>query len=302
MAGARHVAGRARRIRLRDFVHHPRKARIDLAAYGAYLALPLYFGPYEWMVPIDSVAVVDLTVPGSPRTVADMAGDFAGRTITYLFTAARARTATPLLLFAEPQRVPPLRLLAALDPQVRLPFGFRSSRSPAGAVVDGVLLRVDAPREAADRLVAAGALRGIYRDGGWHVDRGESARLHPRRDPPWARRAVDRCDAASHILGAGAVLGAATAPATGASGLAGAGLAGLVALGCRLVARALHRRDPAPYRPVPPPPPPPSGRPRSPQPPRPARRTVRQRPPRGAPSTAPSVPPGAARRHPADPG
>jgi hypothetical protein len=280
---------------LRDFVHHPRKARIDLAAYAAYLSLPLYFGPYEWMVPIEAVAVVDLTVPGSPRTAADMAGDFDGRTITYLFTAARARTATTLLLFAEPQRVPPLRLLAALDPQIRLPFGFRSSRSRAGAVVDGVLLRVDAPREAADRLVAAGALRGVYRDGGWHVDRGESARLRPRRDPPWARRAVDRCDAASHLIGAGAVLGAATVPVTGASGLVGAGVAVVVAVACRLAAGALHRRDPAPYRPVATRPP---ARPRPPQPPRPVRPTTRRRPPRGA----PGVRPGPARRHPADPG
>jgi hypothetical protein len=186
-------------VALRDYVYRPRKARIELAAYQAHINLPFYFGGYEWSIPVRSIAVVDLTVPGSPRATDQLEGEFNGRTLTYLFTTARARTATTLLLFAEPQRVPPLRLGPALDPNVRLPFGYLSSRRGPGAWVDGVLLRVDRPQEAADRLVAAGALRGIYRDGGWRVDRGE-ALLRPRREPPWARPSVDAFDGASRAL------------------------------------------------------------------------------------------------------
>jgi hypothetical protein len=195
------MAGRTRRIALREYVYRPRKSRIELAAYSAHLTLPVYFGSYEWSIPVRAIAVVDLTVPGSPRATRDIARELLGRTVTHLFTTARARTATTLLLFAEPQRVPPLRIGPSLDPNVRpfLPFGFFSSRRPGGASVDGLLLRVDDPRGAVDRLVAAGALRGIYRGGTWRVDHGESG-LRPPTDPPWARRSVDRLDGAARML------------------------------------------------------------------------------------------------------
>ena len=154
MAGGRHIAGRTRRVALRDYVYRPRKARIELSAYTAHVNLPYYFGGYEWSIPVRSIAVVDLTVPGTPRAPEGLKGEFLGRTITYLFTTARRRTATTLLLFAEPQRVPPLRLGPALDLNVRphLPFGYLSSRRRDGAWVDGILLRVDNPKEAVDRL------------------------------------------------------------------------------------------------------------------------------------------------------
>jgi hypothetical protein len=186
-------------------VYRPRKARIELAAYTAHVNLPYYFGGYEWSIPIRSMAVVDLTVPGTPRAPAGLKGEFLGRTIAHLFTTARRRAATTLLLFAEPQRVPPLRLGPALDVNVRphLPFGYISSRRRDGAWVDGVLLRVDNPREAVDRLVAAGALRGVYRDGAWRVDHDQTqaqARAGDTPDPPWARRTVDRFDGAAKTL------------------------------------------------------------------------------------------------------
>src|SRR5919109_3145519 len=168
MAGGRHIAGRTRRVALRDYVYRPRKARIELSAYTAHVNLPYYFGGYEWSIPVRSIAVVDLTVPGTPRAPEGLKGEFLGRTITYLFPTARRRTATTLLLFAEPQRVPPLRLGPALDLNVRphLPFGYLSSRRRDGAWVDGVLLRVDNPKEAVDRLVAARAPPGVYPGGG----------------------------------------------------------------------------------------------------------------------------------------
>jgi hypothetical protein len=213
MAGGRHLAGRTRRVALRDYVYRPRKARIELSAYAAHVNLPYYFGGYEWSIPVRSIAVVDLTVPGTPRAPEGLKGEFLGRTITYLFTTARRRTATTLLLFAEPQRVPPLRLGPALDLNVRphLPFGYLSSRRRDGAWVDGILLRVDNPKQAVDRLVAAGALRGVYRDGAWRVDPDQTqaqARAAGIPDPPWARRSVDRLDGWSRLLFVtGALLG-----------------------------------------------------------------------------------------------
>src|ERR671924_417104 len=133
MAGGRHLAGRTRRVALRDYVYRPRKARIELSAYTAHVNLPYYFGGYEWSIPVRSIAVVDLTVPP------------------------------------------------------HLPFGYLSSRRRDGAWVDGILLRVDNPKEAVDRLVAAGALRGIYRDGAWRVDPDQTqaqARAAGTPDPP----------------------------------------------------------------------------------------------------------------------
>jgi hypothetical protein len=296
MAGGRHTAGRTRRVALRDYLYRPRKARIELSAYTAHVNLPFYFGGYEWSIPVRSIAVVDLTVPGTPRAPEGLKGEFQGRTITYLFTTARKRTATTLLLFAEPQRVPPLRLGPALDLNVRphLPFGYISSRRRDGAWVDGILLRVDNPKEAVDRLVAAGALRGVYRDGAWRVDPDQTqaqARTSRAPDPPWARRSVDRLDGMSRLLFVtGALLGwnlPTLAAAFGrdvsmlatdrytdpdipvwawvvAWGLVGAGVA------CKLIATLLYRRPaevqprrvqppqwaPPPPRPPPPPPPP----------------------------------------------
>ena len=324
---------RTSRVPLRDYVYRPRKARIELAAYQAHIKLPFYFGGYEWSIPVRSIAVVDLTVPGSPRATDQLEGEFHGRTVTYLFTTARARTATTLLLFAEPQRVPPLRLGPALDPNVRLPFGYLSSRRGDGAWVDGVLLRVDRPQEAADRLVAAGALRGIYRDGGWRVDRGE-ALLRPRREPPWARRSVDAFDGASRALvltGLGLGWNLPNIPALLGKDIellewsrfvdediplwAWGVVAALVALGvaCRTVATLLYRRAPGPMtgsgrrRPRPPrrDPAVPPGWDGGTGPPQPAHRPYPQapvRPPPGHVGPSPGYAPAAGRAHPPPPG
>jgi hypothetical protein len=77
--------------------------------------------------------------------------------VPYLFTTGPATAPTIGLLFTEPQRVPGLTLNAALAPNVDLPVGYRQSRSPAGATLDGVLLRARDPRHAVATLVAAGA-------------------------------------------------------------------------------------------------------------------------------------------------
>ncbi|MBO2460185.1 hypothetical protein [Actinomadura violacea] len=136
-------------------------------ARGAYLRgtggelalrLPAYFGRRPWRVPMSEVGVVDLT---SPRTALQKAGDVHAEPVVapYLSTTGPLTRPTTLLLFTTPQRVPPLRLLAAIAPNSPLPFGYRASRSAEGGRLDGVLLRAADPGDAADRLVAAGAQR-----------------------------------------------------------------------------------------------------------------------------------------------
>ncbi|MGH9111646.1 MAG: hypothetical protein ACRDZN_05010 [Acidimicrobiales bacterium] len=253
MPGGRHSLGPGRRVALRDFGYRSRKSRVEFAAYSAHLVLPRYFGRDEVSVPAASIAVVDLTAPGSPRDVGRIRAQFPDRSIPYLHTASRRRSPTTLLLFAEPQPVPPVRLRAALDPSVRRsvepPVGYRSSRRKPPRQVDGMLLRADNPRWAADRFVAAGCLRGVHRGGGWYADwRGTTAARHGP-DPAWARPAIDRLDGLSRLLALAVVsLAAAVAFVGGVPkwGSAALVLAIVLAMLCRVVACRLYRRQPDP--------------------------------------------------------
>ncbi len=253
MPGGRHSLGPGRRVALRDFGYRSRKSRVEFAAYSAHLELPRYFGRDEVSVPAASIAVVDLTAPGSPRDVGQIQAQFPDRSIPYLHTAAGRRSPTTLLLFAEPQPVPPLSLRAAVDPwvrrSVRPTVGYRSSRREPLPRVDGMLLRADNPRWAADRFVAAGCMRGVHRDGGWYADRrGTSAARHGP-DPAWARPAIDRLDGLSRVLALALLpLAAAVAFVDGVPDWCWAALALAIVLGvlCRVVARRLYRRQPEP--------------------------------------------------------
>lgn len=143
-------------IPLKTYRISPRKARIEFEGGAAELFLPTYFGRSRLCVPLNGLAVCDLT---SPFLVDSPADDVFHQPIVlpYLFTTGPATVPTLLLLFADPQRVPPLRGTAAWAPNLDLPFGWKSSRSPEGAFVDGVLLRASHPAEASRRLAEAGA-------------------------------------------------------------------------------------------------------------------------------------------------
>jgi hypothetical protein len=249
MSGGRHSLGPGRRVALRDFGYRTRKPRVDFAAYSAHLVLPTYFGRDEVSVPADSIAVVDLTLPGSPRQVDEVRHNFPAHAISHLATTSPRRSPTTLLLFAEPVRVPPLRLRAAAKRR-RLTFRLRDSHRVPPARIDGVLLRADNPRWAADRFVAAGSMRGMYRDGGWYADRRGVSAARPGADPAWARAVVDRLDGLARVLAvllvplvvAGVALGDRW-PAWGWAALAAA-LGAMLA--CWVIAANVYRRQPEP--------------------------------------------------------
>ena len=249
MPGGRHSLGPGRWVALRDYGYRTRKARVEFAAYSAHLQLPRYFGPDELTVPATWIAVVDLTAPGSPRDPADIRAQFPGRTIAHLPTASSRRAPTTLLLFAAPQAVPPLRWTAALRPSGRLPFGYRASHRRPAPQIDGVLLRADNPRWAADRFVAAGSMRGVHRDRGWYADQRGSSAARPGSDPYWARPIVDRLDGIARVL-ASAFVALALAMATRTSlpywawGLLVA--AAVLAVVCKVAAEKIYRRPPEP--------------------------------------------------------
>jgi hypothetical protein len=249
MPGGRHSLGPGRRVALRDYGYRTRRARVDFAAYAAHLRLPRYFGRGELAVPASWIAVVDLTAPGSPHDPAEFRAQFPGRTIAHLPTASPRRAPTTLLLFAAPQPVPPLTLLAAARPTPRLPFGYRASRRHPPARLDGVLLRADNPRWTVDRFVAAGAMRGVHRDGGWYADQRGTSAARPGVDPAWARPTVDRLDGLARLLALAVIpLVAAMASGTELPRLAWWALVAalVLAAGCKAWAERLYRRPPEP--------------------------------------------------------
>ena len=249
MPGGRHSLGPGRRVALRDYGYRTRKSRVEFAAYAAHLQLPRYFGRDELTVPATWIAVVDLTTPGSPRDPADIRAQFPGRTIAHLPTASSRRAPTTLLLFATPQAVPPLRWGPALRPVGRLPFGYAASRRRPAPGIDGVLLRADNPRWAADRFVAAGSMRGVHRDRGWYADQRGSSAARPGTDPAWARATVDRLDGMARVLALALLpLAVALASRTSLPGWAWSVLvaAAILAVVCKVVAERLYRQRPAP--------------------------------------------------------
>jgi len=249
MPGGRHSLGPGRRVALRGYGYRLRKARVEFAAYSAHLQLPRYFGRDELSVPATWIAVVDLTTPGSPRDPAEIRAQFPGRTIAHLPTASRRRAPTTLLLFAAPQAVPPLRWIPALRPVGRLPFGYRASRRRPAPRLDGVMLRADNPRWAADRFVAAGSMRGVHRDRGWYADQRGNSAARPGADPNWARPLVDRLDGMARVLALALVpLVALLATRTSVPlwGWAALVAAAVLAVVCKVAAEKLYRRPPEP--------------------------------------------------------
>jgi hypothetical protein len=249
MPGGRHSLGPGRRVALRDYGYRLHKARVEFAAYSAHLQLPRYFGRDELSVPATWIAVVDLTTPGSPRDPADIRAQFPGRTIAHLPTASHRRAPTTLLLFAAPQPVPPLRWVPALRPFGRLPFGYRASRRRPAPGLDGVMLRADNPRWAADRFVAAGSMRGVHRDRGWYADQRGNSAARPGADPNWARALVDRLDGMARVLALALIpLAVLLASRTSLPCWAWGALvaAAVLAVVCKVAAEKLYRRPPEP--------------------------------------------------------
>lgn len=133
---------------------------------GQYLSLrlPRYFGARWWRIPLDEVSVVDHE---SAEPAEHAESDFFfpdGLSIPYLATASPRAWPNLSLLFTTRQRVPPLRLRASRF--VRSPFGYRSSRSAPGDLVDGVQLHVADPRQGVRALANAG-LEVVWRPVTW---------------------------------------------------------------------------------------------------------------------------------------
>jgi hypothetical protein len=85
---------------------------------------------------------------------------------------------TLLLRFADPHRVPPLRLLAAFGRVGALGFKRRATRSSQGAWVDGVCLRAPDDAAAIEALGGAGVVvTEVPQD--WVIARPARAELQP---------------------------------------------------------------------------------------------------------------------------
>ncbi|MFP5308230.1 MAG: hypothetical protein ACLGIR_01460 [Actinomycetes bacterium] len=146
-------------VPLRSYRLAPRRSRIELDGATAHLRLPGWFGRRVWSVPIRTAAVIDLTDDADGSVLSDEVVFARRLRIPYLWTTGPATAPTIALLFAEPQRIPPLRWMLAFASGVDLPVGIRASRSAAGATLDGVLLRAVDPEAAVASLVAGGAER-----------------------------------------------------------------------------------------------------------------------------------------------
>jgi hypothetical protein len=147
-------------VPLRNYRWASAEPRAEVSDGVVRLFLPAYFGRLPVTTPITNVAVADLT--GVEETDAWWNDELLlsrAMSIPYFFTTGPLTQATLLLLFRQPVKVPRLRAVSALAPNIELPFGFFQSRSAEGAHVDGALLRPVAAAEAASALVAAGATR-----------------------------------------------------------------------------------------------------------------------------------------------
>lgn len=141
-------------IPLRTYRFYGKKSRIEVDGGIARLFLPQYFGRAIWEIPIDSIGVTDLSTLEAPPALEDTNLRKTPR-IPYFFTTGTVTSPNLLLLFRTPQRVPPVRAIVALAPNVDLPFGYREARS--GALIDGTLLRAVDAKAAAAFLAQAGA-------------------------------------------------------------------------------------------------------------------------------------------------
>ncbi|CAJ59222.1 MULTISPECIES: hypothetical protein [Frankia] len=150
----------AEATRLKAYWYAVRKPRVVHEAGVVSLVLPGYFGDRPWSIPVDRVAVRDLSSAPLPEDIPEPEPVLARQvTIPYLFTTGPLTLPNLLLMFTEPQRVPPLRLGPAMAPNSDLPFGYFSTRAERGAYVDGVKLRAENPSGLERLLLAAGATR-----------------------------------------------------------------------------------------------------------------------------------------------
>jgi hypothetical protein len=143
---------------LKAYRFHIRKptARVDSAAGSVELYLPAYFGRHRWRLEASGLAVVDLATVGD-GSIGSGTVFATPPLVPYFFTTGPGTTPTTGLLFVHPQRVPPIRPLAAWAPNTDVPIGVLESRSKTGADIDGLLLRFDDPAGVAQALLRAGA-------------------------------------------------------------------------------------------------------------------------------------------------
>lgn len=114
--------------------------------------LPQYFGKKTWVVDPSEVLVAQIAATFVPR-----AADYRNvPEVPFFPTTAVVASPNVLLIFRSPQKVPPLKLIVAIAGSVDLPFGYRTSRSEEGAVVDGIQLRAEDAAAAIEKLKAVG--------------------------------------------------------------------------------------------------------------------------------------------------
>lgn len=146
------------RLPLKVYRIVPRKPYVDIDRRTAVLRLPGYFGRHRWTVPTSEIGVVDLA---SYDTESEVATDYVagGLLLPYLFTTGPYTKPTTALVFRTPQRVPPVRLAAAMASNTSVGVGFFESRSKTGGTLDGVALRFADGAAAASALEAEGVER-----------------------------------------------------------------------------------------------------------------------------------------------
>ena len=135
-------------IGLQRFTLNWRPPSLETACDEVHLVLPRYFGRQPWTIPTEQIVVADLVSAALAEPADKPAGDGAHElfferppSIPYLYTASALGAPNLALLFRQPQRVLPLRRFAAWDKNLELPFTRRDSMSPAGAHLDGVMLK-----------------------------------------------------------------------------------------------------------------------------------------------------------------
>lgn len=157
------------RVALRHYRLFSRAPYVDVSSNRLVLHLPAYFGAKQnLVVAIGGVAVADPTMSAAPSAGAPAAYVPPLR-LPYLPTTSPNVNPNIMLLFATPQRIPPLRRRGAMSSGL----GRRASRSPDGVLVDGVRLRAVAAREAIDTIAFAGAAR-VGDPDAWFAERRDT--------------------------------------------------------------------------------------------------------------------------------
>jgi hypothetical protein len=143
------------RVVLRHYRLFARSPYLDVSSTHVVLHLPSFFGgKLNMVVPIRQIAVVDPNMTADPTEKPPVVF-VSGLRLPYLATTTSNMPANVMLLFATPQRIPPLRWGGAMTSGL----GRRASRSPQGVLVDGVALRAVRAQAAIDAVGGAGAER-----------------------------------------------------------------------------------------------------------------------------------------------